>query len=97
MADNRQPVKLMSEYATETPLWQAGEEMAPEEFGLSSDLSEQLLAWQRHFESHYSWQHGWDSVADANWYAVMAETLVNRLRDELASDLRLVVDLWPLE
>jgi hypothetical protein len=88
----------MSDYMCVVPLWGAvgclGNPAAT--LGVSGKLSDDLLAWQEHFEKHFRYDTGWDHRDQAVAYADEGRKLVARLRSELPSyDIQ--IDLWPVE
>lgn len=90
-------LKLMSDYWADCPLWADGQMVSPQELGLSASLGSQLLAWERHFDEHFDHEAGWDSPAQAQWYIDHVPGLVEALRQELAADVDIEVNLWPVK
>ena len=89
-------VLLMSEYMTETPLWTGGDLVLPTELGLTAALVAALDAWREHFESHFHYLGGWDTVAARDWYRDQVPVLVAGLERALPAGTRVEADLWPL-
>lgn len=90
-------MRLLSDYGAESPTWVGGVMVSPEHLSVSAPLATRLRRWQQHFVDHFDVDHGWDSDTAREWYRVEAEGLVEDLRAELDPDVRLTVDLWPLE
>ena len=91
-------LRLMSDYMCVVPLWGAGGCLGnpAATLGVSAKLSDDLLAWQEHFEKHFHHDTGWDHHDQAVAYADEGRRLLARLRRELPSyDIQ--IDLWPVE
>ena len=91
---NRPPtITLMPEYGVEVPLWPQADET---EDLVSDRLKSKLEAWQATFDSHFSWDSGWDSEEAKAAWASDAKGLEAELRNEVAGIIEVEVDLWPL-
>jgi hypothetical protein len=86
----------MVDYSAYTPLWIRGRnvvDLAP--LNLAPDLADALIAWQRHFDAHFSIERGpsWDELAAAEWHNSEGPRLYERLTRALpGADITL--DMW---
>jgi hypothetical protein len=91
--DNVISLLLSPSYGAESPLWPSSEatrEMIP------AALWDDLLTWEREFESNFEWGSGWRTEkVKADWAAAATE-LIERVRQATESKSELVVNLWPL-
>jgi len=71
-------ITLAPDYGAQLPLWGDG-------FG--------NIAWQYEFDTHYHWDHGWESDEIGDRWASQAEDLAADVRAELGTRARLVVKL----
>lgn len=88
-------VKLMVEYSCDMPLW--GTVDWESELSLSRGLLDRLLAWQLKFDTNFHYKRGWTDNAEREIWTRDIEELCADLRQELPSDIPLIVDLWPIE
>ncbi len=93
----------MSDYGVVYPVWDADGEVAAKDGVLrvagtpiTQRLADALLEWQRLFDEHFHWERGWCTVAARDEYATQAPRLRDHLQAELARDVDVVLDLWPL-
>ncbi len=79
-------VTLGVDYRAPSPLWIGGGNVADlTRLHLAVDLVSDLIAWQRHFDAHFSimrWPN-WDSREAAEWHAAEGPRLYERLRRAL--------------
>ena len=87
----------MSDYLAESPLWSTDDMLLPENLGLSLPLVAAINDWQRHFETHFDHETGWDSRSNQEWYRASASELEDALAEELPVGTHVDVDLWPLK
>jgi hypothetical protein len=80
----------------ESPLWSTDDMLLPEKLGLSPPLVAAINDWQRHFETHFDHETGWDSSSSQEWYRAVAPELMDALKEELPVGTQVDVDLWPL-
>jgi hypothetical protein len=89
---------LASDYRCPTPLW-IGQGCVADAtvLGLVPHLVASLVAWQRHFDTHFPMDgSGWDTQENRDWYAEEGARLHDRLRRALPhTDVEL--DLWPID
>jgi hypothetical protein len=91
-------VRLMSDYAAQSPLWIGAVNVTPEHLGLSPDLARRVAEWEECFLTHFGYadEQGWNSASAREWYADRADGLLRDLSDELGADVMATVHLWPL-
>ncbi len=89
---NRPPtIELSPEYGQEVPLWrEVSSAHVPDSLMLK------LKAWQSTFESHFDPETGWDSDLVKDRWAREAVALEAELREAVAGEVEVEVDLWPL-
>ncbi|MGH3326752.1 MAG: hypothetical protein ACRDPT_02960 [Streptomycetales bacterium] len=85
----------MSDYGADWPLWEGGM-IGPEDLDLSAGLAADLKAWQDLFEDYFHWESGWRTPEAKERYARDADTLLNRLREELGPGFDVQPDAWPV-
>ena len=83
----------MPEYTVELPLWHS----EWWELGLPVNLLNDLADWQAQFDAHFDHEQGWSDDGVRRAWQADANALIERLRDALPKDIRLEVDLWPIE
>jgi hypothetical protein len=90
-------LRLMVDYSAETPVWfnPGGNVLDLTGLGLQPLLVRRLIAWQRHFDQHYSLdrQPHWSGEEVREWHIEEGR----RLREELARAIPsadVVLDLW---
>lgn len=87
-------IRLMNEYGTPWPLWDAEGPMPQSEPRLHPGLEARVRAWARDFATHFDPDAGWDDPGRAQRHATTAV----RLRDEIATALGpatdVVLELW---
>ena len=94
------PIKLMVEYKARSPVWTnpvcppchlVDLTLLP----LAGDLVSDLVAWQRHFDAHFSVERwpNWDSREAAEWHAAEGPRLYERLRLALP-DTEVTLHMW---
>jgi hypothetical protein len=90
-------LRLFSDYGAEWPLWSDEEGMVdPAAHGVPAELCADLRAWQDRFDADFDPDAGWrDASAEQN-YARTATDLLRRLQLQLAPDVAVSLDLWPL-
>jgi hypothetical protein len=90
---------LAVEYSASTPLDIDGAVLlSTAALGLDDTLSEALIAWQRHFDVHFSamrWPH-WDTLTAADWHEAEGRRLFDRLSAALPNT-EVTLSLWPVE
>lgn len=83
----RRQIRFFADWGADTPLWESGTEtylMSPNDYNLSQELSNRLLAWAAHWNRHYHWEHGWDSPQAAEESKAEGDELVEALRLEVS-------------
>lgn len=85
----------MTEYGADWPLWSDGM-TTPEEPGPSPVLVAGLHDWQDLFDREFHWDTGWRTGDAQDRYARAAADLLHRLTHEVAPDVDVVLDAWPV-
>ncbi|KHK98023.1 hypothetical protein LK09_09335 [Microbacterium mangrovi] len=68
-----------------TPTWNVGYATTPEAYGLSTELSEDLAAWQAFWETRHDPFEGWDSQEDHEQWLQDGHHLAARLSCEVSA------------
>lgn len=93
----------MSDYGVDFPVWNLDHVLDTDyalsagDLDVTSQLSADLIQWQRLFDEHFHWEDGWRGPAARDEYAALGPRLWDRLQAELGPDFDVVLDLWPAE
>ncbi len=90
----RIPVKLMTDYGVDWPLWAADGLANEDQWPISAALGARLKAWAAHFNDHFDYEHGWDDPARCAQHRSEGETLQALLAQELGTGFEVTVSLW---
>lgn len=97
MLHGHDAVRLMNDYSAVWPLWWSdGGQTREDDLPLSAALRDDLLAWARHFETHFDAESGWDDDGSRVNHGDTARDLVERLEGELSGVVAVRADLWEL-
>lgn len=93
-AGGRPVIRLMNEYGTPWPLWDAEGPMAQSQPRLHPGLEARVRAWARDFATHFDPDGGWDDPARAQRHAATAVTLRDEIATALGPGTDVVLELW---
>ena len=90
-------ITLAPDYGAELPLWGGGFGNIDWRFTkFSPELLDRLAAWQREFDAHHHWEHGWESDEARDQWSSQVDELAASVRAELGTRSRLLVKPWGL-
>ncbi|MFG1611058.1 hypothetical protein [Actinoplanes sp. NPDC049265] len=93
--NDREHIRLMSEYGADWPLFGDEGETDPTLLGVSAELATRLRAWQEHFERHFHHEHGWRAPEHATAYTEEGLLLHRLLTAEIGRRADVELILWP--
>ncbi|GGA60338.1 hypothetical protein GCM10011490_08150 [Pseudoclavibacter endophyticus] len=99
----RRVIRLFPDYCRDWPLWEnstptwdVGYTTTPEMYGLSEQLTRNIAAWNRDWESHFDPFEGWDDNESRERWRLTGEDIAARLRAEVAPFADVSYEPWPL-
>ncbi|MEV1132424.1 hypothetical protein [Agromyces sp. NPDC049794] len=100
---HRRVIRLFPDYSRDWPLWEnststwdVGYTTTPETYGLTEELTADIDAWNRFWESHFDDAKGWDSSEARERWRTDGEEVARRLSEEVASFADVQYEPWPL-
>ncbi len=88
-------LRFFPEYSAGHPFWGEYDLIDMDRLHLSSDLRDDILAWNEYFEFDVHWENGWAESADGTWFADHRRELAERAQTELGADCAVIYEVWP--
>jgi hypothetical protein len=89
MTGSERTIRMAPDYGVEVPLWPQADET---DALVPDDLLHKLISWQAYWESHHSWDRGWDSEDSMARWRKEGSALAAEVKDALPRPWKLKVD-----